>query len=80
MSDKSAFGSKLFEQCWGFRKEGTKMNLLKEIKEKQQELVTIAERKNNCLLDPEIYERSCAIDKMIVELMKLRHTQILNKK
>lgn len=46
------------------------MDLAKEIEKMQRELVTLAETKDNPLADPEIYERSCLIDKMIVELMR----------
>jgi len=46
------------------------MNLAKEIEKMQRELVTLAETKDNPLADPEIYERSCSIDKLIVELMR----------
>ncbi len=46
------------------------MNLVKEIEKLQEELKSLAEKKNNPLDDPEVYNRSCVIDKMIVELMK----------
>jgi len=44
--------------------------LLEEIKKKQRELVVLAQKKNNVLNDPEVYEFSCVIDELIVELMK----------
>lgn len=46
------------------------MDLAKEIEKMQRELVTLAETKDNPLADPEIYKRSCLIDRMIVELMR----------
>lgn len=46
------------------------MALLEEIRKKQRELVVLAQKKNNVLSDPEVYEISCVIDELIVELMK----------
>ncbi len=46
------------------------MDLVKEIKKLQQELISLAETENKPLDDPEIYKRSCKIDRMIVQLMK----------
>ncbi len=46
------------------------VSLEKEIEKMQQELITLAKKKSDPLNDPEIYERSCKIDQMIVEFMK----------
>ena len=47
------------------------MDLTEKIREKQQELIALAQKKDYATLnDPEIYHQSCLIDKMIVELMK----------
>ncbi len=51
------------------------MDLADMIKKKQQELITLAEKKDCILTDPEVYEQSCVIDKMIVELMKSSEPQ-----
>ncbi|WP_418792447.1 aspartyl-phosphate phosphatase Spo0E family protein [Phosphitispora sp. TUW77] len=45
-------------------------DLVQEIEKLQQELITLAEEKNNILSDPEIYRYSCIIDNMIVQFMK----------
>lgn len=52
------------------------MELAEKIRVMQQELIILAEEKGcNILDDPEIYEKSCLIDKMIVELLKSRPVQ-----
>jgi len=49
------------------------MELAEKIRVMQQELILLAEKKNCVILDdPDIYEISCLIDEMIVELMKPR--------
>jgi hypothetical protein len=53
------------------------MELAEKIRVMQQELILLAEKKG-CVIqdDPDIYEKSCLIDKMIVELMKPKSTKI----
>ncbi len=46
------------------------MSLADEIRIMQQELIALDEEKEDPLNDPEIYEKSCKIDEMIVELIK----------
>lgn len=43
--------------------------MVKEIQKIQQELILLAETKDT-LTDPELYEKSCLVDKMIVKFMK----------
>lgn len=47
------------------------MDLSREIEEMKQELVNLADTKDDPLKDSEIYQQSCAIDKKIVEYIKL---------
>lgn len=46
------------------------MNLSSEIEEMKQQLVHLADTKDDPLKDSEIYEQSCAIDEKIVEFIK----------
>ena len=47
------------------------MDLSREIEDMKQKLVNLANTKDEPLKDSEIYEQSCAIDKKIVEFIKL---------
>lgn len=48
------------------------MNLAEEIEELKLELIKLAEQKADPLNDPEVYQKSCQIDKKIVEFLKLK--------
>ena len=53
------------------------MELAEKIRVMQEELIALVEQKGGAILDdPDIYEKSCLIDKMIVELMKLKPSNI----
>lgn len=47
------------------------MDLSREIEEMKQELVNLADTKDEPLKDSEIYKQSCAIDEKIVEFIKM---------
>lgn len=49
-----------------------KKELMKKIDIYQQRLREVAQKKENPLADEEIYQISCELDKLIVELMKLQ--------
>lgn len=47
------------------------MELAEKIRIMQEELILLVEKKGSTVFDdPDIYEKSCLIDKLIVELMK----------
>lgn len=52
------------------------MELTQRIWLMQQELIALAEQKGCMNMDdPEIYEKSCLLDKLIVELIKSQQTK-----
>lgn len=53
------------------------MELAEKIRVMQEELILLVERKGGAILDdPDIYEKSCQIDEMIVKLMKLQPSSV----
>lgn len=48
----------------------TNKNVLKKIREKQKELNQLVDMKNYELQDKKVYEKSCELDRLIVEYMK----------
>ncbi len=55
-----------------FRRPGVVVRLESEIETKKKELDLLVKRKKN-LLDKEVYKKSCELDKLVVQAMKLNY-------
>lgn len=55
----------------------TRQDIKKKIKEKQKEIYTLAKKKG--INDPEVYNKSCELDCLIVEYMKKYNNYVFGK-